>query len=431
MCLTCICAVAYILSLFLCFWDRDYPECHFMPTEFAAFRLKTMQREDMLSATDILGRVIDYRRQKPVIFLANIANMHWNLIRVQHWPIKELQLFEPMGKPPARQSKHHGNGYGNGGNGSGSSSGGISMRYIPQHIVHWLDTCWPLRGHFARCARVRGLNATASALDGDEDDDDDIGGDGVEFVGSSLSLSSSSSSSSSRSTSSSSATTSSRGRSPAPLAAAAASGAPSSNSSANGRNGKNGSSKSNHGSNGSSNGNGNGGASSTPPLLSLSDDPLTWLRRTTSAITSQHQMNGFDCGVRDLNVRGRALLLVSVRTPVLFHVLFHLDSQPHTSGIVFCSIGGLLALRGEVRPRHDARGCKRNYRPGRAYPFPRCTEAATPVSKPSLVFPDHHLLCGQMESSGCTLYPPSPWFTLPISPRPLAAVCHYGTVALY
>ena len=259
-----------------------------MPTEFAAFRLKTMQREDMLSATDILGRVIDYTRQKPVIFLANIANMHWNLIRVQHWPIKELQLFEPMGKPPARQSKH--NGYG--GNGSGSSSsGGISMRYIPQHIIHWLDTCWPLRGHYARCARVRGLKAAASALDGDEDDD-------YEGSGHNGSNGAASSSSTSSSFPDEPQGRPSRGRSPAPLATAPSSAA---SSSSNGKNGKHGS-KNNGGSSSSSstNGNGNGGgsgASSSPPLLSLSDDPLTWLRRTTSAITSQHQMNGFDCGV--------------------------------------------------------------------------------------------------------------------------------------
>lgn len=68
-----------------------------MPIEFAAFRLKTMQKSDMLEATDILGNRIDYHGYKPVVFIANIANVHWNLLRVQHWPLQELQLFEPMG----------------------------------------------------------------------------------------------------------------------------------------------------------------------------------------------------------------------------------------------------------------------------------------------------------------------------------------------
>jgi len=128
---------------------REYPECHFMPIEFAAFRLRTMQTADMLQATDILGRVIDYSQQRPVVFLANIANMHWNLLRVQHWPLKELQLFEPLGKPANRNAGKAGGG-GSGGSGTNSyrNSGGVSMRYIPQHIIHWLDTCWPLANHY-------------------------------------------------------------------------------------------------------------------------------------------------------------------------------------------------------------------------------------------------------------------------------------------
>lgn len=95
-----------------------------MPIEFAEFRLRTMKKSDMLQATDIVGKKIDYNIPKPVIFFANIANMHWNVLRVQHWPLKELQLFEPMGKPASRH--------------------GVSLRNIPKHIIHWLDTCWPL-----------------------------------------------------------------------------------------------------------------------------------------------------------------------------------------------------------------------------------------------------------------------------------------------
>jgi hypothetical protein len=273
-----------------------------MPTEFAAFRLKTMQRADMLSATDILGRVIDYRRQRPVIFLAHIANMHWNLIRVQHWPIKELQLFEPMGKPPARHSKA--------GNGS---AGGISMRYIPQHVVHWLDTCWPLRRHYARAAQARGLCAAVYARDGDSPGGDardgearaaGLGGSSRARSGSfsfgapatSAAAAASSPSSSAAvapSAASSSRSNDGKGRPSAPPPSAQPSAQPSALPAAlpvalpvasNSRVG---------------NGGNGGSAGASSPPLSSSDEPLSWLRRSHSAITSQHQMNGFDCGVKE------------------------------------------------------------------------------------------------------------------------------------
>lgn len=116
------------IDLVLSRFAKTYRSMHFMPIEFSEFRLKTMQKSDMLQATDLVGKKIDYNIPKPVIFFANIANMHWNVLRVQHWPLKELQLFEPMGKPASRN--------------------GVSYRNIPQHIIHWLDTCWPLdEGH--------------------------------------------------------------------------------------------------------------------------------------------------------------------------------------------------------------------------------------------------------------------------------------------
>ncbi|CAN0541394.1 unnamed protein product, partial [Scytosiphon promiscuus] len=52
---------------------------------------------------DILGRPIVYSERRPVIFLTHVNNVHWNLLRVEHDPVPELQLFEPMGKPPRRQ----------------------------------------------------------------------------------------------------------------------------------------------------------------------------------------------------------------------------------------------------------------------------------------------------------------------------------------
>ncbi len=51
---------------------------------------------------DILGGEIDYASRKPIVFMANIENLHWNLIRVVHeshlrYPTSEVQVFEPMG----------------------------------------------------------------------------------------------------------------------------------------------------------------------------------------------------------------------------------------------------------------------------------------------------------------------------------------------
>jgi len=108
---------------------RVYRDVHFMPVEFAAFRLKSSKTQaDCLHITDILGNRIDYKNPKSIIFFANIQNMHWNLVRVEHNPFPEVQLFEPLGKPVRR--------------GGGA---GVSFRSLPYHIIHWLDTCWPLQ----------------------------------------------------------------------------------------------------------------------------------------------------------------------------------------------------------------------------------------------------------------------------------------------
>ncbi|KAG5180341.1 hypothetical protein JKP88DRAFT_223383 [Tribonema minus] len=113
-----------------------YRGAHFMPIEFAAFRLARMGRADMAACTDILGQTIDYAARKPIIFLANVKNLHWNLLRVQHFPVPELQLFEPLGKPAKRAHGAH-------------SSEGVSYRYIPKDVFVWLDTMCARGGGWA------------------------------------------------------------------------------------------------------------------------------------------------------------------------------------------------------------------------------------------------------------------------------------------
>ncbi len=79
-------------------------------------------------------RLIDYESKYPVIFLANILNHHWNLIRVSHSPLPELQLFEPMGKPAKRQT------------GSTHARSGVGHRHVTKELINWLNECYPLSG---------------------------------------------------------------------------------------------------------------------------------------------------------------------------------------------------------------------------------------------------------------------------------------------
>ncbi|CAM9743525.1 unnamed protein product, partial [Choristocarpus tenellus] len=144
---------------------RTYLNVHFMPIEFAALSLRGMGLDSSgggaggrsgpppdpktLELRDILGRKIIYRERRPIIFLANIQNLHWNLLRVEHVPVPELQLFEPMGKPARRQSSKASSAGGGGSGASGggwSSSGGAVFRYIPREVFWWLDAAWPLEG---------------------------------------------------------------------------------------------------------------------------------------------------------------------------------------------------------------------------------------------------------------------------------------------
>ena len=34
----------------------------------------------------------DWRPAKSIVFAVNVRNLHWNLLRVQHWPHRELQV---------------------------------------------------------------------------------------------------------------------------------------------------------------------------------------------------------------------------------------------------------------------------------------------------------------------------------------------------
>lgn len=178
---------------------RTYPNVHFMPVEFAALCLRGWGADaaappppvtvpspasgtatadgsgngavgnDRTSSTsaaaaaaalsnagmrfkDVLGHPIVYSEKRPVIFLTNVNNVHWNLLRVEHDPVPELQLFEPMGKPPRRQgaSRAHQAQQNSGFAGRTgilpSATRGTGFRCIPKEVYRWLDTVWPLGG---------------------------------------------------------------------------------------------------------------------------------------------------------------------------------------------------------------------------------------------------------------------------------------------
>lgn len=105
--------------------------------------------DEGMTFRDILGRPIVYSERRPVIFLTHVNNVHWNLLRVEHDPVPELQLFEPMGKPPRRQGGSRAQSgaagsSGSSGGASSSSSRGTGFRCIPKEVYRWLDAVWPL-----------------------------------------------------------------------------------------------------------------------------------------------------------------------------------------------------------------------------------------------------------------------------------------------
>lgn len=115
---------------------------------------------------DILRRPIVYSERRPVIFLTHVNNVHWNLLRVEHTPVPELQLFEPLGKPPPRRGHqtaggHHGDGT--------TRARGTGFRCIPKAVYEWLDEVWPLNEYSVRdgdkncCANPDSNHVSASS----------------------------------------------------------------------------------------------------------------------------------------------------------------------------------------------------------------------------------------------------------------------------
>ncbi|CAM9716816.1 unnamed protein product [Sphacelaria rigidula] len=171
---------------------RTYPDVHFMPCEFAKLELKSTSAisgkrsptppvtdasstssaasssaspgaydsddavgsRSVASAAvasantdreyrDILGRPVVYSERKSIVFLTHVNNVHWNLLRVEHEPVPELQLFEPMGKPPPRSRQQPARAY-SGDGGETTRSRGTGFRCIPRAVYEWLDEVWPL-----------------------------------------------------------------------------------------------------------------------------------------------------------------------------------------------------------------------------------------------------------------------------------------------
>lgn len=115
------------IDLMLLKFAMLYPDVYFLPTDFVPLHLDSALRNEQLGPAfivkDILGRLVDYSSHRPLVFVTNMGQIHWNLFRLQHVPEPELQLFEPMGRPHSRN--------------------GVSARCIPRSIIEWLDTCFP------------------------------------------------------------------------------------------------------------------------------------------------------------------------------------------------------------------------------------------------------------------------------------------------
>lgn len=143
---------------------RSYPNVHFMPVDFSVMCLSGWGSSTSTSDTtfhDILGRPIVSSEKKPVVFFTHLNNNHWNLLRVVHDPEPELQLFEPMGKPPRRTGRIRGNP-----GAAGSTNRGTGFRCIPKEVYCWLDTMWPLSSSSTTLSMGNKRKTPSSSIDG-------------------------------------------------------------------------------------------------------------------------------------------------------------------------------------------------------------------------------------------------------------------------
>lgn len=105
-----------LMDLMLWRLATQYPGVHFLPTDFFHCFLEGRNHarhqshghhshhtaanypsESDFFVRDVLGHLIDYSSDRPILFAVNSGLIHWNLFRVQLAPLPELQLFEPMG----------------------------------------------------------------------------------------------------------------------------------------------------------------------------------------------------------------------------------------------------------------------------------------------------------------------------------------------
>lgn len=116
-----------LIDLVFSQFAKQYSNVDYLSIDFLLYTLNSKSNFEGL--TDILGRILQYKQHRPVIFLWNQNNIHWTLIRANFLPTPELQLFEPMGKLPSRKK----------------GTDHLSYRYVPRDVVRWLDLCYPLQ----------------------------------------------------------------------------------------------------------------------------------------------------------------------------------------------------------------------------------------------------------------------------------------------
>ena len=132
---------------------RCYPATTFLSPDFAAFDISNGPKH---SDIDVLGNFIhpntnttnsnNYsnehkhgiehgiehesdQHRNPIVCVFNSRDIHWNIVRINFYPVRNLQLFEPMGKPVSRRVK---------------PVTTMSYRDIPATLIKWLDSRWPM-----------------------------------------------------------------------------------------------------------------------------------------------------------------------------------------------------------------------------------------------------------------------------------------------
>lgn len=119
---------ASLMDLVLAKFAYCYPNVHYFSEQFSLFPLR---RADYPNVEDIIGHkivpeIVLKDPKSSIVWLVNMRNVHWTMVRAVFSPKMELQFYDSMGGPASRR-------------------GGLSFRTVPRQIIDFLDFMFPLQ----------------------------------------------------------------------------------------------------------------------------------------------------------------------------------------------------------------------------------------------------------------------------------------------